>query len=330
MKAEVGGKEENLASKCDRVRKELTNAKMDQKGMEEWINQAALRIVDFMPEVPLYVVASMSEAEREEMIKDKLPARVPFSMTTYQKAVSEGRGAEAEASLQSIARDTIDTSLELVEEGSLPDIRTNRMQKTRFLERTLAVHAAVTGKALGKEFFKKELNKKAEGGCAICRSKDEMFFWDMDANESTCKPDENTTADVIKFCSESCKFDFRCMPICPECGRDSDHVKKPGEGWPNPHIMRKLGVHTQAILQIQMKMATGRLAIQKASETEKISLLSDQEKLGGELAMQKAAFKDAEKNSELPNLWCRRCDAQCHLRDPAVFAPNMDICVARA
>ena len=76
------------------------------------------------------------------------------------------------------------------------------MQKTRFLERTLAVHAAVTGKALGKEFFKKELNKKVEGGCAICRSKDEMFFWDKDANKSTCKPDENTTADVIKFCSD--------------------------------------------------------------------------------------------------------------------------------
>ncbi len=80
MKSEAIG--ENLASECGRVRKELTNAKMDQKDMEEWINQTALRIVDFMPEVPLYVVASMSEAEREEMIKDRLSARVPFSMRT--------------------------------------------------------------------------------------------------------------------------------------------------------------------------------------------------------------------------------------------------------
>ena len=149
-----------------------------------------------------------------------------------------------------------------------------------------------------------------------------MFFWDMDANKPTCKPDENTTADVIKFCSESCKFYFRCMPICPECGRDSDHVKKPGEGWPNPRIMCKLGAHTQAILRIQTKLAAGQMAIQEATGTKKNSLLSDQEKLRAELATQKAAFKDADKNSELPNLWCRRCDVKCDPRDPAVFAPR--------
>ena len=89
------------------------------------------------------------------------------------------------------------------------------MQKTRFLERSAMVTKAVAGNAPTKEFFKKELNKKAERGCARCRSKDEMFFWDMDADKPTCKPDENTTADVIKFCSESCMFDFRCMPTCP-------------------------------------------------------------------------------------------------------------------
>ena len=105
------------------------------------------------------------------------------------------------------------------------------MQKTRSLDRTFAVHAAVIGQAHRKEFkefCKKDLGHKLESnGGAKCRSKEELFFWDMDANKPTHKPDENTTANVIKFCSESCMFDFRCMPICPDCGRDSkdDHVK---------------------------------------------------------------------------------------------------------
>ena len=67
-------------------------------------------------------------------------------------------------------------------------------------------------------------------------------FWDMDAAAPTHRPDEHTTADVIKFCSASCMFDFQCMPMCPDCGRDSkdDHVKKPGEGWLNPYMMRNV------------------------------------------------------------------------------------------
>ena len=53
-------------------------------------------------------------------------------------------------------------------------------------------------------------------------------FWDMDAAAPTHRPDEHTTANVIKFCSASCMFDFQCMPMCPDCGRDSKdgHVKK--------------------------------------------------------------------------------------------------------
>ena len=110
------------------------------------------------------------------MIHDKLPARVPFSAATYQKAVSEGKSADAKVNLQSIARDTVDASLELVEEGNLPDIRTNRMQKTRFLERAANVAKTVAGDTLPKDFFKKELNKKMErNGCANCSCKDEMF-----------------------------------------------------------------------------------------------------------------------------------------------------------
>ena len=105
MKSETSGKREKLASKCTRMHKERTNAKVEQEIMKEWINQAALRIVDFMPEEPLYVVASMSEAEREATIHDRLPARVPFLAGAYQKAVSEGKSANAKDNLQSM-RDT--------------------------------------------------------------------------------------------------------------------------------------------------------------------------------------------------------------------------------
>ena len=283
---EATGKEQEIAHETSRMRKELANAEMDQKDMEDWMSQAALRIVDFMPAVPLYTVASMSEAQREEMIKDKLPARVPMAAATYQKAVVEGRAADAEANLHAIAQDTVTTSLELVEQGSLPDIRTNRMQKTYFLDRSAKVTTAVAGNAPTRELFKKELNKKAKGGCAKCGCKKETCFWDMDAGEPAGRQDENTTADVMRFCSESCMLDFRVMPVCPECGSDSkdEHVKKPGEGWCNPNIISEMGRRTQAILRIQEQMAAGG---------------GDQEALRGELAIQKAALKNAEKNSAL-------------------------------
>ena len=150
----------------------------------------------------------------------------------------------------------------------------------------------------------------------------------MDAAAPTHRPDEHTTADVIKFCSASCMFDFQCMPMCPDCGRDSKdgHVKKPGEGWLNPYMMRKVGAHTQAIMRIQMDMYAGQMAMQEATGTEKNSLLSEQEKLRQELVTHTAAFKDAEKNCELPNMWCRRCDVKCYPRDPSVLLRNKDVC----
>ena len=151
--------------------------------MEEWCDQAALRVVDFMPAVPLYVVKSMSEAEREEMIKDKLPDRVPLSVMAYQKALDEGRSAAADAELQSIAQDTIATSLELVEEGSLPDIHTNRMQRTRLLERSSKITTAVAGNAPSKGFFSKALNKipKAGGHGAVARGKASFGTWMLES-----------------------------------------------------------------------------------------------------------------------------------------------------
>lgn len=134
------------------MRNEIANGKVDQMIMEKWVEQAALRVVDVMPEVPLYVVASKSKAQREHMLKYKLTARVPLSVEAYKKAVGAGMRKHAKASLESMARDTIDASLELGAEGSLPDIHTNRMQNTRLLDRTFAAHAAAIGQAHQKEF----------------------------------------------------------------------------------------------------------------------------------------------------------------------------------
>ena len=130
------------------------------------------------------------------------------------------------------------------------------MQKTRLLDRIFAVHAAAIGQAHHKEFkqfYNKELSRELERqGCALCSRNPDMCVWDLEAHEPTCKPDETTTDHVVKFCSVSCMVDIRCVSMCSNCGCDSkgDHIKKPGEGWLNPHFMRKLGEHTQSMLHI--------------------------------------------------------------------------------
>ena len=100
------------------------------------------------------------------------------------------------------------------------------------------------------------------------------------------------------------------MPLCPKCGSDSkgDHARKPGEGWPNPHAIKDMGKHAQAIMRIQTQMGAQDMTDSVRAE------------LRGRMASEKAAFKDAEKNSELPNLWCRRCDEKCCPRDPRALA----------
>ena len=312
-------KEENIANESSTMRKELGSVKMDKELMKEqyrhWCSQAALQVVDFTPEAPLRVVKSMSDAEREEMIKDRLPARVPLSVSAYRKAKDEGRNDAAV--LQSITEDTITTSLELVEEGSLPDIHTNRMAKTRLKERCVNVIRAMAGDAppdaCQSRVFNKALKKHGKahgkGGCAWCGSQKETCFWDMDAGETTSKPDESTTAHVIGFCKDSCPVDFRCMPICPKCGSDRkrDHVKKPGEGLASPSAIVEMSKHAKAMIHIRRQ-----LNAQDITD-------SFREELQGRLTSEKSACADAEQNSLLPNLWCRACDEQCCPRDASVM-----------
>ena len=75
-----------------------------------------------------------------------------------------------------------------------------------------------------------------------------------------------------------------------------------------------------------MGMYAGQMAMQEATGTEKNSLLSEQEKLRHEMATRMAAFKDAEKNSELPKMWHRRCGVKCYPHDPSVLLRNKDVC----
>ena len=115
--------------------------------MEKWCAQAVLEVLDFMPVVPLYVVTKMKEIDREDMIIDKTPLNMPAKVNAYKKAVDEGTTSAAEAQLRAISHDATTTSLELVEEGSLPDLQTNRENRARFLDRSVNITIAATGDA---------------------------------------------------------------------------------------------------------------------------------------------------------------------------------------
>ena len=297
------GQLDKIATERHALKKTLELASLEAEDMKEWCNQAVLEVLDSGRVVPLYVISKMKEEDRDDMIAENLPLDTKRKVNAFQTAKREGKESEAKKQLSAVSRDVLNASLKMMDDGSLPDFKTNRDNKARFVDRVMKVAKAITGAELDREEVKKALNKEKKKECAVCQRRTETYFWDLDGNRVTEKPDENTTAHVVGLCGSACFNFFRLMPVCSKCKSDSnnEHVKKPGDGLPNPAAIMLMGFHTQSILKIESQM----------HQSKGLELQELQRRLRGETA----EVESAEQKSLLPNLYCVKCDEKCVPRD---------------
>ena len=98
--------------------------------------------------------------------------------------------------------------------------------------------------------------------------------------------------------------------MCPKCKSDSnnEHVKKPGDGLPNPSAIALMGLHANSILKIESQM----------HQSKGVEL----KELQRRLRMETAELESATQKSSLPNLYCVKCNEQCLPRDMSVMGAN--------
>lgn len=298
-----------IGDEKDLVQKQLGKVKLEKDLMDEYYAEAVLQVVDYAPAVPLYVVSKMKEEDRRDLIIDKLPLDMPLQAQAYQQATGEGNDMKAKRQFEAISKTILTTSLELVQEGSLPDYTKNSPNRIEFLNRTAEVTKAVTGTTPDRDDLKKALNKERRKKCAYCSKPYETCYWNLDKNQAAPKPDD--TAHIVGLCDSVCEKYFRHMPMCHNCHQDDRAYFqiKPGEGLINDQAFMQSVPLVTEFLKLQRQVMSGRKELQNELEEARVCA--------------SAAVADLDK-SFLPNFWCVKCDVQCLPRDLMIMRPDYD------
>lgn len=298
-----------IGDEKDLVQKQLGKVKLEKDLMDEYYAEAVLQVVDYAPAVPLYVVSKMKEEDRRDLIIDKLPLDMPLQAQAYQQATGEGNVMKAKKQFEAISKTILTTSLELVQEGSLPDYTKNSPNRIEFLNRTAEVTKAVTGTTPDRDDLKKALNKERQKKCAYCSKPYETCYWNLDKNQAAPKPDD--TAHIVGLCGTVCEKYFRQMPMCHNCHQDDRAYFqiKPGEGLIDDQAFRQSVPLVTEFLKLQRQVMSGRKELQNELEEARVCA--------------SAAVADLDK-SFLPNFWCVKCDVQCLPRDLMIIKPDYD------
>ena len=100
-----------VPDEMERVWKALHEAKFKQEGMQERLGQCPFDVLNFRPEAMLHRVEFISEAEREELIKDALHPQTHYEAKCFPRAKggrhSGGGGRAAEFHRRASATDRI-------------------------------------------------------------------------------------------------------------------------------------------------------------------------------------------------------------------------------
>ena len=107
--------------------------------------------------------------------------------------------------------------------------------------------------------------------------------------------------EIVPFCSERCRFEYICSPVCPKCGACEKHLlrKEAGESmWPIPEKMVEYGKVAKRIATLRVSLACGEKEIEEKIQTEL------------------QVFKRMEKELYLPILCCKECQEACEPRSP--------------
>ena len=291
------------------LQKQLGKMKLEKDLLDEYWADAVLQVIDYGPGIPLYVVLKMKEEERREFIVDKLPVDMSQKVHAYKKAMDESNDMKGKRHLTDISKTILKTSLELVQDGSLPDHTKNGPNRIEFLNRIADVTKGMTGSTPGRDDLKKALNKEQKKKCAWCSKPYESCFWDLDENLPALGL--NDTSHVVGLCDLSCQKKFRQMPMCHKCHEDDRQYfqMKPGDGLINVQCIQQSVSFVAPFCELKRQVASGRIELKPELETARLRALD--------------AVSDSN-DSFLPNLWCVKCDVQCRPRDFRVMKPDYD------
>lgn len=222
--------ESDIPNEIHNVRMALNKAKHYQEDMHDRLKRCITVVVNFKPDVVLYKVDFMSEAEREELIHDRLDLTLKYDAKTYVGIYDDpNKKAEAAELKSRIENEVVKTHYNLMKQGFLPDFEKDSRKKGQFLERTMNVTKhLLDGQVSDKKAYKDKadnLQKQTGMKCSnedckkYChnphhyRVKESGICYPISSLSSETAPKES----ILVFCSFRCeeKWDERLM--CPKC-----------------------------------------------------------------------------------------------------------------
>ena len=219
------------------IRADLGTAKLDLNFMQDSQEQCVLAVLNFRPDAVMHRVDFISEAEREELIKDNLPPHTHYNVKRLLDQEDEGT-EEARTLHTSITTQVMQTGLDLMDEGSLPDFRANHRHKGEFINRVINTTKHLTRTAPSKEWCAKQLrDTNMKECCTQCHNKLKSGWGDryLVIETGAWKPmselaaETRPTDQLAWFCSKRCHEKWSEVLVCPVCGtfeytKDDEHT----------------------------------------------------------------------------------------------------------
>jgi hypothetical protein len=140
----------DMTGEVERTRMALRNAQVDQEIVQARLDQAVISVLDFRPDAALYRVDFMSESEREELIKEKLPHCMQHDVRCFVEQ-EDKTTASAVAQLNHIADGVLQAGFDLMLDRILPDFRATPQYEKAFIQRSLNTVAQLTGGGCTKQ-----------------------------------------------------------------------------------------------------------------------------------------------------------------------------------
>ena len=232
----------DMTGEVERTRMALRSAQVDQEIVQARLDQAVISVLDFRPDAALYRVDFMSESEREELIKEKLPHCMQHDVRCFLEQ-EDKTTASAVAQLNHIADGVLQAGFDLMLDRILPDFRATPQYEKAFIQRSLNTVAQLTGGAApSKKWCKNQLHKKnIEGACTHCQKRlndvKDYLVTETDIWKSIDQLSEETAPrdQIAMFCSHRCEEKWQEVLVCPNCHTYEYNVSTdPNISYPDP------------------------------------------------------------------------------------------------
>ena len=222
--------ESDIPEQMNEVRMTLRKMKNYQEDMHERLKRCMAVVVNFMPEVVLYKVDFMSEAEREQLIQDRLNLTLKYHAKTYV-SISQDPNKKAEAAeLQNrIENEVVKTQYDLMQEGLVPDFEKDSRKKGQFVSRTMNVAThLLDGQASDQKAYKGKVDNLQKPGDMKCSNLDCKKYCNNPRHyrvreTGICYPISSLSSETAKkesilmFCSLQCQQKWDETLMCPRC-----------------------------------------------------------------------------------------------------------------